>query len=77
MSAAILDQETINWISVEQQLPDAETTVLVHAPGADEPVWLGWYDGFFWFAVTGDGYGDEDEIAAEVKAWATMPGGPA
>ena len=72
----ILDQETISWISVEDRLPDADTTVLVCAPGASEPVWLGFYDGVYWFAVTGDGYGDEDEIAAEVTAWATMPAGP-
>lgn len=76
MNAVITDQETISWIAVADQLPDADTTVLVHAPGSDEPVWLGFYDGFFWFAVTGDGYGDEDEIAAEVTAWATMPMGP-
>jgi Protein of unknown function (DUF551) len=73
----ILDQETISWFSVAEKLPDADTTVLVYVPGSDEPVWLGFYDGCFWFAVTGDGYGDEDEIAAEVKAWATMPKGPA
>ena len=56
----ILDQETISWKSVEDELPDVDTTVLLHAPGADEPVWLGHYDGVFWFAVGGEGYGDED-----------------
>lgn len=76
-TAAILDQETINWISVDEATPDCDTTVLVFAPGSDEPVWLGFYDGVYWFAVTGDGYGDEDEIAAEVKAWASMPCGAA
>lgn len=73
----IRDIESIQWISVTEQLPDADTTVLVHAPGADDPVWLGFYDGVFWFAVTGAAYGDQDEIAAEVSAWATMPAGPA
>jgi hypothetical protein len=74
--SSILDIESIEWIAVKDELPDADTTVLVHAPGADEPVWLGFYDGFFWFAVTGDGYGDDEEIAAEVTAWAPMPKGP-
>lgn len=74
--SAILDVESIEWVSVKVALPDAETTVLVYAPGADEPVWLGFYDEFFWFAVTGDGYGDEDEIAANVTAWAPIPKGP-
>lgn len=74
--STVLDIESIEWIAVADSLPDADTTVLVYALGADEPVWLGWYDGFFWFAVTGNGYGDEDEIAAEVTAWANIPRGP-
>jgi hypothetical protein len=75
--SAVLNTETIEWFAVTDKLPDADITVLVNAPGADEPVWLGWYDGVFWFAVTGDGYGDEDEIAAEVTAWAHIPRGRA
>lgn len=72
----ILDIEQIQWIGVDHAVPDADTTVLVCAPGADEPVWLGFYDGVYWFAVTGAGYGDPDEVAAEVVAWAEMPKGP-
>jgi hypothetical protein len=71
-----LDQETIQWIAVSDSVPDADTTVLVCAPGSDEPIWLGHYDGVFWFAVGGEGYGDEDEIPQEVTAWASMPMGP-
>lgn len=75
-AAPILDQETISWISVEDQLPDADTTVLVSAPESDEPIWLGFYDGVYWFAVGGEDYGtDEGELGA-VVAWAEMPGGP-
>jgi hypothetical protein len=68
--------EVIQWHAVTEQLPDADTTVLVCAPEADDPVWLGFYDGFFWFLVTLDGYGDPDQIAAEVIAWAPVPRGP-
>jgi len=70
-------QETISWHSVEESLPDDVEMVLVHAPGADEPVWLGFYDGVHWFSVDGPEYGNEEEIAATVKAWAVMPKGPA
>lgn len=73
----ILDIEQIEWKSVADELPDNDTTVLVHAPGADEPVWLGFYDGCFWFSVDGPTYGDEEEIPAPVLAWAVMPKGPA
>jgi hypothetical protein len=71
-----LDIESIHWISVEEQLPDAEITVLLYAPEADEPVWLGYYDGDSWYADTGAEYGNEDETAASVTAWAEMPMGP-
>jgi len=76
MSPVILDQEIISWRAVAAEVPDADTTVLVCAPGADEPVWLGYYDGEDWYADTGAGYGNEDEIAAEVTAWAPIPKGP-
>jgi hypothetical protein len=72
----ILDIEQIEWRSVTEELPDVDTVVLVHAPKSDEPVWLGHYDGVYWFAVGGEGYGDEHEIPEEVTAWAIMPAGP-
>lgn len=72
----ILDQETINWISVDEQLPDDNIAVLVYAPGADEPVWIGSYDGVYWFSEAGPEYGNDEEIAARVTAWAHVPKGP-
>jgi hypothetical protein len=73
----VLDQEIVAWVSVEESLPDADTTVLVNAPGASEPVWLGYYDGVYWFSVDGGCYDTEDdsEIAQAVVAWAPMPRG--
>ena len=74
MSAApaILDEETIRWISVKDALPDADATVMVFAPGADEPVWLGWYEGEgVWHSVDAAPY-DPDTVTA----WATLPMGP-
>lgn len=73
--ATILDQEQISWISVDELLPDDDTTVLICAPAASDPVWLGFYDGVYWFASTGECYGNDEEIAAPVKAWAQMPRG--
>jgi hypothetical protein len=75
--APTLDQETINWVLAADALPDDDTTVLVYAPGAGEPVWLGFYDGCYWFSVDGCKYGNEEEIAQQVTAWAMMPKGPA
>lgn len=69
--------EVIDWIAVTEKLPDADTTVLVSAPGADEPVWLGYYDGEDWYADTGAEYGNDEEIAQPVTAWAQMPKGTA
>jgi len=67
-------EETITWHDLPGKLPDADTTVLVHVPECDEPVWLGWYDGVYWFGV--DGVEFED---GQVKRWANLPtgGGPA
>jgi hypothetical protein len=75
MSAQIL-AETIMWHEVGHMLPDCDTTVIVYAPGADEPVWLGFYDGVYWFATTGEEYSNEEEIAAPVTHWAELPAGP-
>ena len=63
-------EECITWHEVAEQLPDTERTVLVYAPDFDEPVWLGWYDGVYWFGV--DGVEFED---GTVKRWAELPSG--
>jgi hypothetical protein len=73
---AILDIESVQWFAATDRLPDSDTTVLVCAPGADEPVWLGYHDGEAWYAVDGAEYGNEEELVAEVLAWAVMPVGP-
>lgn len=73
----ILDEECVEWHAVTDSLPDSDTTVIVYAPGATEPVWLGFYDGVYWFSVDGPTYGDAEEIPQAVTAWAAMPRGPA
>ena len=69
MSEVIADQETIDWISVDSALPDAEETVLTNVPECGEPVWLGWFDEGVWYQIDGG------EIAFPVVAWAKMPRG--
>jgi hypothetical protein len=76
MTVIIADQETLSWIAVTEQLPDVETTVLAYAPGCDEPVWLGYYDGVDWLTVDAMLYSEQDEIDADVTHWAAMPKGP-
>jgi hypothetical protein len=74
---SVLISESIQWVDVKDQMPDSELTVLVSAPEASEPVWLGYHDGDSWFSVDGMGYGNEEEQVAQVVAWAEMPKGPA
>lgn len=58
----------LEWISVGASIPDADTTVLVYAERADDPVWLGFYD-TYWHYVDGS-------PADGVTHWAEMPEGP-
>lgn len=56
----------MNWIEAAQQLPDSDTTVLVHAPQADEPIWMGFHDGEMWRYV-------DATPAVGVIEWADLP----
>jgi hypothetical protein len=62
--------EQITWYDVTEQLPDADLAVLINAPGHREPVWLGFYDGVFWFDVNG---GEVERV----ERWAELPKGGA
>jgi Protein of unknown function (DUF551) len=68
--------ETITWHAVTESMPDSDTTIFVYAPGADEPVWLGYHDGEDWISVSGAIYSNDEEIAHAVTHWAEMPRGP-
>lgn len=57
--------ETIEWISVEDDLPDAELTVLL---ASGECIYPGYFDGMTWCYDTG-GHADPTH-------WAEMPEGP-
>lgn len=58
------------WISVEIGIPDADQSVLVYAPDADEPVWLGFFDGEVWRDV------NSDEYRCPVTHWMSIPEPP-
>lgn len=48
-AGGIKRSDDMQWISVEERLPDDGLTVLVAVPGASEPVWLGYYeDRWYW-----------------------------
>ena len=50
--------EQIEWIEVGKRLPDADATVLVYAPTASEPLWLGYYcDEMGWHTIDHDIFG--------------------
>jgi len=38
----------VTWVKADI-LPDSDLTVLVHMPGCDNPVAMGFHDGDFWF----------------------------
>lgn len=47
-------QRLLRWIPVEESLPDSDLTVMTFSPvGSDEPVWLGYWDGEFWYSAEG------------------------
>lgn len=68
--------ETIHWHPVDAELPDADSTVLIHHPEwPDEPVIKGYFDGEHWR--------DEDNFTLDGAGgfiapthWADLPGGP-
>ena len=57
------------WVPIAQHMPDDEETVLIFAPGADEPVWMGWHDADGWHYIDGG-------TAEGVTHWLPMPEGP-
>ncbi|SNT28595.1 hypothetical protein SAMN06265795_12216 [Noviherbaspirillum humi] len=56
------------WHNVADQKPDVDTTVLIFNAGANEPVWLGWFDGEIWRYIDG--------MPAMPSHWTEIPGGP-
>lgn len=59
------------WIPCNQQLPDADTTVMTLAPGSDEPIWPGYLDGTGWYNVDGTAIDD-----SAVTHWMPFPEPP-
>jgi hypothetical protein len=59
-----------DWKSVDDEMPDSDTTVLIFSDESDEPVWLGYYDSenSTWRSV--------DACRIEVTHWAPLPQGP-
>lgn len=53
------------WKSVDDELPDADTTVLVCTKGCVEPVWIGYLDGEVWR--------DIDSVPIVVTHWTDFP----
>jgi hypothetical protein len=41
------------WIRCQDEMPDADLTVMIHHAGEDEPVWMGYHDGETWRMVDG------------------------
>lgn len=62
-------QEVLTWHSVDEQLPDSDTTVLLRIEDAEsEPVWPGFLDGDQWKLADG-------MPVEKVLRWADMPAG--
>jgi hypothetical protein len=69
-----IDAETIVWVFASEQLPDAETTVLLYSPGADDPVWFGYLDYMDFIPLWRDVSGMP--MLTPVTRWADLPKGP-
>lgn len=65
-----MSTETINWIDVNEELPDEMLTVLLKTPSPGEPVWPGWLENGHWI------YADGSQVWYNVTHWAEMPRGP-
>lgn len=62
---------SVTWIPVEESLPDSDTTVMIHCPISDDPVWIGYHDGQAWRDVDGGELGPDF-----VDHWADLPEPP-
>jgi hypothetical protein len=67
--------ECVRWIESAKELPDAGVTVLMFIDGADEPVWLGYFEeespsGNVWT------YANGMPVLEAVTHWAEMLSGP-
>lgn len=70
MSAREILGGVLMWLPADGDLlPDDESTVLLYAPGNDEPVWPGYRDGESWRWADGT-------PAEGVTHWTGMPQGP-
>lgn len=72
---AIGESESIRWISVLDELPDAGVAVLLYHPEESEPVWPGAFegctaDGFLFTTCSGN------PLQSAVTHWAELPTGP-
>lgn len=56
----------LNWRNMKD-LPEPGTTVLIHVPHDDEPVWFGFWDGRRWHYIEGL------PVRSEVKHWCGVP----
>lgn len=61
--------EPLEWHSVDTP-PDEDTTVLLYAPTASEPVWPGYICDGIWHSV--DGF----RILNDATHWSNLPRGP-
>jgi hypothetical protein len=59
-----------SWKSVEEELPDDETSVLVFAPNDSEPVWIGFHEDGKWRSPCGM------PLTHRVTHWAHLPEPP-
>jgi hypothetical protein len=64
--------EELKWISTLEEMPDADTTVLIYTNADGENIWLGYYEDDFngWRFVEGGA------VPHIVTHWAEMPEGP-
>lgn len=58
----------LRWKRCEDVMPDSDETVMVHHPGEDEPVWIGYHDGEVWRYIDGAQCG--------VTHWMELPAPP-
>lgn len=61
----------VKWVDASKEKPDSDTTVMIHCPVGDDPVWMGYHDGETWRTI------DDEPIDEKlVDHWAHLPEPP-
>ena len=69
LATSNMNEKELNWRDMTE-MPAPGSTVLIHIPKDDEPVWFGFWDGRRWHYIEGL------PVRSEVRHWCQVPTPP-